>query len=383
MNVFPHIRRLQHWVESQAFMGWDPYDALNSPIVRALSLGTKIGRCTWTQLFRRCPLNLRPFLATPKMCNAKGAGLFLEAYSKMVSKRKDHTLLPVVHLLLGRLENLRSVGWSGSCWGYPFDWQSRAAFLPAGTPTIVNTSFIGHALLDCYERVRTARAFDLASSMPPFFLKDLNRTSTTGSFCFSYSPRDHNFVHNANMLGASFLLRLGRHADNQEWIELARRSMAYSIELQHPDGSWPYAETNFQSWIDSFHTGFNLEALRWFLRLDAATPVWRDSYRRGVKFYTDHFYLADGTPKYFHNRIYPVDIHAPAEAIYFLSGEGEEQRLLAEKVLAWTMKNLWNERKGYFNFRKTRFASNRIPYMRWSQAWGMRALTEYYVHHAN
>ena len=31
----------------------------------------------------------------------------------------------------------------------------------------------------------------------------------------------------------------------------------------------------------------------------------------------------------------------------------------------------------YFYFRKGRFLTNRIPYMRWSQAWAFHALTEY------
>lgn len=383
MNVFPYILRLRHWVESQAFKGWDPYDAMNSSVVRALSLGTRYGRCAWTQFFRHCPVNLRPYLAMPKQYNAKGTGLFLEAYSKMYSKNKDPMLLTTVNLLIANLEDLRSDGWSGSCWGYPFDWQSRAAFLPAGTPTVVNTSFIGHALLDCYEHTNTTKALDLAGSIPRFLLQDLVRTSDTGSFCFSYTPMDRNFVHNANMLGASFLLRIGRHMDNREWIDAARRSMAYSVERQRPDGSWPYAETSFQNWIDSFHTGFNLEALRWFVRFGEAPCAWVDCYQRGVRFYTGHFYLADGMPKYWHNRTYPIDIHAPAEAVYFLSGEGEKQRCLTEKVLAWTMKNLWNEHHGYFHFRRTRFTGNRIPYMRWSQAWGMRSLTEYYVKHTH
>jgi hypothetical protein len=33
--------------------------------------------------------------------------------------------------------------------------------------------------------------------------------------------------------------------------------------------------------------------------------------------------------------------------------------------------------KGFFYFRKGRFLMNRIPYMRWSQAWAFHALTEF------
>jgi hypothetical protein len=39
------------------------------------------------------------------------------------------------------------------------------------------------------------------------------------------------------------------------------------------------------------------------------------------------------------------------------------------------LKNLYSS-QGFFYFRKGRFLTNRIPYMRWSQAWAFHALTE-------
>lgn len=382
-DVFPHILRLQQWVESRAFSGWDPYDALNSPLVRLMSLGTKMGRIAWTQLLRRCPINLRPLLAMPKHRNPKGLGLFLEAFSKLYAQDHDPRWLKTTEGLTQNLESARSPGWSGMCWGYPFDWQSRAALVPADTPNIVSTSFIGHALLDCHEHTGSERPLELALEIPTFFLRHLNRTAAAGAFCFSYTPADHNFVHNANMLGASLLIRLGVLSGNAGWADAARRSMAYSVESQRADGSWPYAETDFQGWIDSFHTGFNLEALRRFLLLGEPPREWQEAFRRGVRYYADHFFLPDGTPKYYHDCTYPIDIHSAAEAVYFFSGEGKNLRDVTEKVLGWLMRNLWNDRKGCFYFRKTRFGTNRIPYMRWSQAWGMRALVEYHVNQLN
>ena len=48
------------WAKDRNFEGYDPYDALNSPIVRAAAFGTRWGRIAWTQLLRRSPVNLRP-----------------------------------------------------------------------------------------------------------------------------------------------------------------------------------------------------------------------------------------------------------------------------------------------------------------------------------
>jgi hypothetical protein len=98
-----------------------------------------------------------------------------------------------------------------------------------------------------------------------------------------------------------------------------------------------------------------------------------------VHFYSENFFLADGTPKYYHDRVYPIDIHAPAQAIAFFSGEGQAYRELTDRVLGWTLEHM-KDPKGYFYFRKGRNWTNKIPYMRWSQAWMFHALTEYALH---
>jgi len=85
---------------------------------------------------------------------------------------------------------------------------------PKGTPTIVNTSFIGHALLDCYELTGRQRTLDMAVPIKGFILGDLHRTWLDGAFCFSYTPVDTEAVHNANLLGASVLTSLTRYCDD-------------------------------------------------------------------------------------------------------------------------------------------------------------------------
>jgi hypothetical protein len=207
-----------------------------------------------------------------------------------------------------------------------------------------------------------------------FFLRDLNRTSAGGgAFCFSYSALDRYAVHNASLLGASVLLRLDALEPNPEARAAAFAALAYSMDRQLEDGSWRYSESGEGHWIDSFHTGFNLESIRRFLSAGGAEQ-YREAYQRGVAFYAANFFLPDGTPRYYSNRTYPIDVHAAAEAISFFSDEGAPYSQLAGRVLDWTMANLADPR-GYFYFQKTPRHTNRIPYMRWSQAWMFRALT--------
>ena len=369
------VEQMCRYLEAADYAGYDPYDASNSPAIRFLAARSKWLRIAATQLLRRSPVNLRPILGVPRGHNPKGIGLFLWGYAKLYAIEKNPQYLEKIDHLLDLLKRLKSNGYSGNCWGYNFDWQSRTLYAPKFTPTIVNSSFIGHALLDTYEFTGNSATLDMAVPIKEFLLNDLNRMKYGAGFCFSYTPLDEYPVHNANLLGASLLVRLACQTDDQSLLDPALSALAYSMRCQKDDGAWSYSEREGCTWIDSFHTGFNLQAIRFVL--DAGlTPEYRTAYQKGVRYYAENFFLDDGTPKYYHDRTYPVDIHAPAQAVCFFSREGQAYRDLTDRVVTWMLRNVYSGR-GFFYFRKGRFLTNRIPYMRWSQAWAFHALTEY------
>jgi hypothetical protein len=368
------LLKLRDYVEGQQFEGYDPYDALNSPLLRGLSLGKKGMRILFIQSLKRLPINIRPLLGIRKGLNPKGIGLFIWGYAKLYALQGQPEYLKIQDRLLQFLEETRSQGYSGRSWGYNFDWQSRAFFLPKYTPTIVNTSFIGHALLDSYIHTGNEQSLSMAISAKDFIIRSLNRKSEGPFFCFSYSPLDECYVHNANLLGASLLIRLFLYTGESILKDTALASLGYSMKHQREDGSWPYAETDYQSWIDSFHTGFNLQSIWYFLQAGYGQP-YREALARGLKFYEENFFLADGTPKYYNNRLFPIDIHSAAQAVVVFCLLGRSHRQPAEKVARWMIEN-FQDRKGYFYFQKNRLWQNKIPYMRWAQAWAFHALTE-------
>lgn len=375
MDIKALLSQVLAHAERFDYAGYDPYDALNSPFLRALTGTSKWARIAVTQTMRRLPVNLRPLAGIARGHNPKGVGLFLWGCAKLFCTTGDARYLAKIDHLLQLLHELRCQGYSGNCWGYNFDWQSGTYFRPKGTPTIVNSAFIGHALLDCYEHTENERALEMAQSIGDFILNDLHRTPLGDAFCFSYTPVDQGVVHNANLLGASILVRLARYADSPHLIDPAMSSLAYTMKHQHASGAWFYADTRRQKWIDSFHTGFNLQAIRYILEEGYASE-YRDHYLKGVHFYADNFFLPDGTPKYYNNRVYPIDIHAPAQAIAFFSGMGAEYQSLTERILDWMLRNMLGANALFF-FRKGKYLTNRVPYMRWSQAWAFHAVTEY------
>jgi hypothetical protein len=98
--------------------------------------------------------------------------------------------------------------------------------------------------------------------------------------------------------------------------------------------------------------------------------------RRGFEFYRGHFFRKDGSVTYFHDRIYPIDIHCIAQSIItLLAFKDVDPGNLpqAHSVLRWALTHLWDER-GFFYYRIQRSYTNRVPYMRWSQAWMLLAV---------
>jgi hypothetical protein len=359
--------RLDRWMSARGFAGWDPYDALASPLVRALTAGTHAGEIVWTQLLRRSPFQLRALLRVPRLENPKTLALVLEGRLRMSS-----TYAGNVEELVARLEAAQTA--SGG-WGYPFPWTNRDARLPAGTPNAVATAFVGNALLDA--ATQASRAARVLTRAGEFLTGSLRRIEgPVGSFCFSYTPLDRRAVHNASVLAAALLARLGRRQERSDWCAAALAAARFTLAAQRSDGSWPYGVGARNAWTDSFHTGYVLIALDELARaLGTDEPT--EAVRRGFAYWSETFLLP---PAVAHRpgRPYPVDMHAVAHAMLTLlhfrdriPGALERARALG----VWALDEM-RVSDGSFHYLRHRGSVNRLPYLRWVQAWMFRALAE-------
>lgn len=389
-DFYASFAALRSWCEAERFKGWDPYDGLNSKIFQALPFFRKSALCRLIMIqgFKRCPVNLRRIALVPKEYNAKGIGLFLQGYCnlyKAVSARPEleeklgskEEILSRVHELTRLLISLQSKGYSGACWGYNFDWQARRLFLfPKFTPTVVATSFCATALMEAYEVTGDRYYLDTALSSAEFIIKDLHRTPCSGGFLFSYSPlKGNDTVYNASLLGSRLLSYCYHYTHKEEYKELAEQSVKACCSAQKSDGSWVYGMLPVQSWKDSFHTGYNLDGLIAYQELCNDT-TYSEAIRKGFDYYIANFFEADGTPKYYNDRTYPIDIHCPGQLLVTLARlhRYDEYKELVDKVLDWTIGHM-QDRRGYFYYQLKPGISSRIPYMRWSNAFMFCALS--------
>lgn len=379
-NVQKSFQRLEEYCKKENFKGWDPFDGLNSELFQSLPLFSKnrFAKLLWIQSFKRSPINLRKIARVEKDYNSKALGLFLAGYCNLYLIEHKEEYLDKIQFFSSKLLELQNTNWSGSCWGYNFDWQARAFFQPKNTPTVVASVFVASALLDAYEITKNEKLLKTVRSTCDFILKDLNRTyDNEGNFSFSYSPLDKSVVFNASLLGSRLLARIYSFTKEEILIEEAKKSVAFCCNYQKEDGSWSYGTLPFHHWIDNFHTAYNLECISDYIRFSRDNSFDRHL-KKGFDYYIKTFFTEEGVPKYYNNSVYPIDIHSPAELIIAVikMGKFQEQKKLVDKVLDWTIKNMQSE-KGYFYYQINKFFSSKIPYMRWAQAWMFYALSSY------
>jgi hypothetical protein len=370
---------LFEWCRQRDFAGYDPFDALNSHLFRSTPLRhSQTARLVWTQLLKRSPLNVRALVRVPQQRNAKGIALFALAALSNFRRLKTVAAETEARKLIDDLWQMRLANYSGAAWGYNFDWQSRNFFAPQGTPMIVPTAFATRALIEAHEAFADNNYLQRARSSCDFIINDLKRSDESeDEVCFSYSPLDSTQIYNAGLLAGETLASVGSLTGENELCGLAIRATRYAVRRQHEDGAWSYGNRSGQQWVDSFHTAYVLLSLSRIAKFCNPMDLsFHQALQRGYKFWRERFFLADGWPKYYHDHLYPADAHSAATAIVTLL---ELQELdpgtlpLAEKIAAWTIRNL-RDRRGFFYYQRRRFFTIQTAYMRWTQAWMLYAL---------
>jgi rhamnogalacturonyl hydrolase YesR len=210
------------------------------------------------------------------------------------------------------------------------------------------------------------------------WIKNLPREKLHNSICLSYVNFKQLSVHNSNMLGASFLARYASIVKDDDAIELAKNAMRYSCSDQLENGAWYYGPTSNLRWIDNFHTGYNLDSLKYYID-HTGDEQFVDNLNRGYKFWKKHFFEESGLPFYYHDKKYPIDIQCASQAIdtfTFFSTHDPEALAMALKVAKWTIDNMQDKNDGHIYFRIHHFGyKSKVPLIHWAQATTFKALS--------
>lgn len=382
------IRRFDALLEKNGYESYDPYD------VWGTSYGVFSRRVYYEKGKVGLPL-IAPILLL-EMVWPGLRGLFVRkerfatadgqltlAFLNLYQITKDKKFLEKAKGLGEDMLKYSVPGYTGKCWGYPFDWQNNRGLWKKNTPYITCTPYCFEAYLGLYDATGEQRYLDLARSIATFVYCDLKDTPTgKEAAAASYSPMDETKVVNASAYRCWVLFEADARFNLPEYRAKALRNLNFILQSQEPDGSWLYAvATPGEAFIDHFHTCFVLKKLfKINQRLNRADVA--DAIRKGYDYYRKALFRADGLPKAFaiepRTQIVTLEMYNFAEAITlgallrdFIPGAFS----VAQK-LATILCEKYQLSDGHFVTRVYRGGfKHTFPFLRWPQAQLFYSLT--------
>jgi hypothetical protein len=348
----PALTAAGHLLDTAAASGWagpDPYDALWTKWPTPL-VGGRRRRQAVLQLHARSPVDVRRFYRREHPRITKALALFGGAALDLDDETRAREVLELV------LAD-KTTGTPG--WGYPFDVQTRWSFYAAGTPNIIVTSFAGRALTRAAHQLREKRYADAAADAAVWTIESL---LSGPELFFVYHAGSGTLIHNANLLGAAFVWEaLGRDPALRDLIGAV---VERSLEAQAPDGSFPYGAGAGLEFVDSFHTGFVLDAL---MSLRDVDPAIDSAIQRGATYYAERFFGSDGEARLWADSPYPEDAHSAGTGLSVLTrlaAAGIADPELVDRVCARTLSHV--VRGGTTVNRRYRHHRTYVNYPRWA-----------------
>jgi rhamnogalacturonyl hydrolase YesR len=369
------INKLEKWVEDHNYKGYDPADGLTS-YLRPLTFGNLFLDRLLQQLIWRSPINLRPLLGVKPLDSFIGRGYMAWGYLTRYKTTGNESYKDKAVACLDWLKANKAPGFTNYSWGKMFDFASRGGRQGKYEPITVWTSLIGFVFLEAYEITGNKQHLEIAVSICNWIL-EIPRNQTSSGLCLNYVPSGKGdcTIHNQSMLGAAMLARTFKHTGNAELLKVAQEAIKYTCARQQSDGSWLYGEDPKHHWIDNFHTGYNLDALKCYIE-STNDKTYANNLKKGFDFYKNNFFEPTGRPKYYHNRAYPIDSQCISQSIETLTNFSEYDPAsldLALKVAGWAINNM-QDKTGYFYYAQYPMFTLKAPLIHWAQATTYKAL---------
>ncbi|MEX0686766.1 MAG: hypothetical protein WD267_03960 [Balneolales bacterium] len=268
------------------------------------------------------------------------------------------------------------------CWnsiGFPL--QMRSGYSEVDVPDVVGGSLIGRYLLQYYLYHPREEVKEVILSQYYFFLNELYVDLGEQGF-IRYRPNQpkHKITYNASLLACKFLMEVDKHFDTDSSVIL-KKCFELVINRQKGAGQWYYTinlNTMSEKKQVDFHQGFILDAILDYIESSKNDGKFLTAYKKGLEFYYNNQFMKSGQGIYRYPKKWPVNIHNQSQGVTTFSRAGQfDPKFMefAQTIADWTITHMQDKRHGHFYYLKYPFFINKVPYIRWSDANMLLALT--------
>jgi hypothetical protein len=387
----PHIEKFAEWMYDQDLTSRDPFDIQSTKtahstakFVKKYPAFEKIKGIA-QQLNQKHPKIIKLFIKRKKSATsvalfASSSFILHELTNNIKWKKRG------IEAVLWLEEN-SSKGYSGYCWGLPFDWQmSDSIFAKAGTPYSTIIIYMTDAFISAYNRTGDQRYLDIALSSADFFIKDLPRTyEDENSICMSYSPLDRFRVVNVNSYAAVNLYITYSYTNILLYKTVADKLIQFVLDEQNPDGSWYYWAKSMpiNQVIDSLHQCYIIQNLYRCYLINKSEKV-KKAIVNGLTFFQENFYDNGKITKYpmsknNHKDTSIVELIDAAEALnmFTMLQNSFDTKKLTDETLDYAIKHFTIPGKNYYYSSILKGVKLDQNYIRWGESQMLNALCKY------
>ena len=128
------------------------------------------------------------------------------------------------------LKDTRCPGYSHSCWGYPFNWETMRGTIRAGTPLITTVPYVYEAFKQVWEIDKSEEWREIMRSTAEHALLDYKDipTSAKASTCsYTPDPKQSVAVVNANAYRAFLLTSAAHDFSDEKYWKVAERNLKF------------------------------------------------------------------------------------------------------------------------------------------------------------
>lgn len=367
------------WIANESFTGYDPYDGVNTRYTMLKKY--KATRLLLTYFNKFSPVNFRPLLGVDKRVNIQGLALICQSLLRYPPDVPiDYDIERYLDYILSK-SLIDKYGYH--CWnGNDMYVQTKKEYQSRDMPGVVGTEACASAIFEYYKHnLQRNDLREVLFSVKSFFLNELLQTYDGATF-IRYKPmtKAYDCVYNASAIAAQYISKINDYFSLNEGNEVVKLCYQYLLSRQKTEGVWYFSidlRNGRQKPQVDFHQGFVLDALLTYMQVFGEDADIRDAYLRGLNYYKEKQFDINGRGLYRYPRFWPINIHNQAQGIItFVKAipYGEEYGHFANKIARWTIYNM-RDNDGFFFYLKYPFFTNKIPYIRWGQAWMMNALS--------